>query len=70
MFGVPQSSLIGVTLFSLFCNDFLDIALGEVGDPQIHLYVDYTTIYVAAPTYDLMASMFYLSCMHGVEKIP
>ena len=32
-----------------------DIAQGEDGDSQIHMYADDTTIYVAAPTYDLTA---------------
>ena len=53
-FSVPQCSVIGPTLFSLFCNDLADIDLGLEGDPQIHLYADDTTVYVVATTYDLL----------------
>ena len=43
-------------LFSLFCNDLLYITEGIDGDPQLHMYADNTTVYVSAPTYDLVAS--------------
>ena len=55
-FGVPQGSLLGPILFSLFCNDLLYITEGIDGDQQLHMYADDTTIYVSAPTYDLVAS--------------
>ena len=46
----------GPTLFSLFCNDLPDITEGIDGDPQFHMYADDTTVYVSAPTFDLVAS--------------
>ena len=49
-FGVPQESLLGPTLFSLSITEGID------GDPQFHMYADDTTVYVSAPTYDLVAS--------------
>ena len=44
-FGVPQESVLGHTLFSLFCSNLPDIA--GVRRSKIHMYVDDTTIYVA-----------------------
>ena len=55
-FGVPQGSVLGTTLLSLFCNDLPNITEGIDGDPQLHMYTDDTTVYVSALTYELVAS--------------
>ena len=34
----------------------MSITEGIEGDPQFHMYADDTTVYVSAPTYDLVAS--------------
>ena len=54
-FGVPQGSVLGPILFSLFCNDLPDIA--HDGDSEIHMYADDTTIYVSAPSPDMVAAL-------------
>ena len=55
-FGVPQGSVPGPTLFPLFCNDPPGITEGIDGNPQLHMYADDTTVYVSAPTFDLVSS--------------
>ena len=37
-------------------NDLPNITEGIDGDPQLHMDADDTTVYVSAPTYDLVAS--------------
>ena len=52
-FGMPQGSVLGPTLFSLFCNDLPNTV--EDCDDEIHIYADDTTIYVAVSFPDMIA---------------
>jgi hypothetical protein len=46
--GVPQGSILGLTFFSEYINDF-DLAAGE---SLIHLYTDDTILYTSGPSLD------------------
>jgi len=54
-FGVPQGSVLGPTLFALFCNDLPTIIDDRGG--ELHMYADDTTIYVAGPNPDIVANV-------------
>ena len=51
-YGVPQGSVLGPTLFSLFCYDFPDTAERE---GVLQMYVNDTAIYTTAPLFDNVA---------------
>ena len=49
-YGVPQGSVLGLILFSLFCNHLPDIIQDEQG--KLEMYADDTTVNVVGPTPD------------------
>lgn len=75
-FGVPQGSVLGPTMFTLFCNDLPDIV--EEGEGDLHMYADGTTLYVIAKSPDeviailniILAKLYYWCCLNGLTPHP
>uniref|UniRef100_A0A3B3CX90 Reverse transcriptase domain-containing protein n=1 Tax=Oryzias melastigma TaxID=30732 RepID=A0A3B3CX90_ORYME len=59
--GVPQGSIIGPTLFSIYINNIGDSA----GDSLIHLYADDTVLYSVGPSLDIVKKQL----QHSFNKI-
>ena len=59
--GVPQGSILGLLLFSLFGNDLPNV----VQQCSINLYADDTTIYISADNPDTISTMI----VNDLERI-
>ena len=69
-FCVPQGSVLGPTLYALFCNDLPTIIYDREG--ELHMHADDTTIYFPAPNPDIVAMVLnsvlrklYHCCCHN-----
>jgi hypothetical protein len=55
-FGIPQWSVSGPILFSVFCNDLPEIMQGN--DGEIEMFADDTTIYVIEPNTQIVLQKY------------